>query len=39
MKKLMFVTLGVAALAIGSQPVTAQAQVADAIQAVNDAIV
>ena len=29
MKKLMFVTLGVAALAIGSQPVTAQAQVAD----------
>ena len=39
MKKLMFVTLGVAALAVGSMPVTAQAQVADAIQAVNDAIV
>ena len=39
MKKLMFVTLGVAALVIGSQPVVAQAQVADAIQAVNDAIV
>ena len=39
MKKFMFVTLGVAALAIGSQPVIAQAQVADAIQAVNDAIV
>lgn len=39
MKKLMFVTLGVAALAIGSQPVIAQAQIADAIQAVNDAIV
>ena len=39
MKKLMFVTLGVAALAIGSQPSIAQAQVADAIQAVNDAIV
>ncbi len=39
MKKLMFVTLGVAALAIGSTPVIAQAQVADAIQAVNDAIV
>ena len=39
MKKLMFVTLGVAALAIGNVPVTAQAQVADAIQAVNDAVV
>ncbi len=39
MKKLMFVTLGVAALAIGGTPVIAQAQVADAIQAVNDAIV
>lgn len=39
MKKLMFVTLGVAAWVIGSQPVVAQAQVADAIQAVNDAIV
>ncbi len=39
MKKLIFVTLGVAALAIGGQPVIAQAQVADAIQAVNDAIV
>jgi hypothetical protein len=39
MKKLMFVTLGIAALAIGGQPVAAQAQVADAIQAVNDAIV
>ena len=39
MKKLMFVTLGVAAFAIGGQPAIAQAQVADAIQAVNDAIV
>ncbi len=39
MKKLMFVTLGVAAWVIGSQPVVAQAQVADAIQAVNDAVV
>ena len=39
MKKLMFVTLGIAALAVGGQPVAAQAQVADAIQAVNDAIV
>ena len=39
MKKLMFVTLGVAAWVIGSQPIVAQAQVADAIQAVNDAIV
>jgi len=39
MKTLMFVTLGVAALAIGGMPVIAQAQVADAIQAVNDAIV
>ena len=39
MKILMFVTLGVAALAIGNTPVIAQAQVADAIQAVNDAIV
>jgi len=36
MKKLMFVTLGIAALAVGGQPVAAQAQVADAIQAVND---
>ena len=39
MKTLMFVTLGVAALTIGAQPTVAQAQVADAIQAVNDAIV
>ena len=39
MKTLMFVTLGVATLAIGIQPTIAQAQVADAIQAVNDAIV
>ena len=39
MKKLMFVTLGLAAWAIGSTPVVVQAQVADAIQAVNDAIV
>ena len=39
MKKLMFVTLGLAAMAIGSTPIIAQAQVADAIQAVNDAIV
>ena len=39
MTKLMFVTLGVVALAIGNTPVIAQAQVADAIQAVNDAIV
>jgi hypothetical protein len=39
MKTLMFVTLGVAALGIGGMPVMAQAQVADAIQAVNDAIV
>lgn len=39
MKKLMFVTLGVAALAVGSQPVTAQAQVADAIQAVSSAVI
>jgi len=39
MKKLLTVTLGVAALAIGTMPVDAQAQVADAIQAVNDAIV
>lgn len=39
MKKLLTLTLGVAALAIGSTPVIAQAQVADAIQAVNDAIV
>ena len=39
MKTLMFVTLGVAALAIGTQPTIAQAQDADAIQAVNDAIV
>lgn len=39
MKTLMFVTLSVAAFAIGSGPVVAQAQVADAIQAVNDAIV
>ncbi|MEK6803804.1 MAG: hypothetical protein AABZ34_14240 [Nitrospirota bacterium] len=39
MKKLITVALGVAALAVGSMPVTAQAQVADAIQAVNDAIV
>ena len=39
MKNLITVALGVAALAVGSLPVTAQAQVADAIQAVNDAIV
>ena len=39
MKKMLTVTLGVAALAIGSMPIAAQAQVADAIQAVNDAIV
>lgn len=39
MKKLLTLTLGVAALAIGGTPVVAQAQVADAIQAVNDAIV
>ena len=39
MNKLLTVTLGVAALAIGSQPTVAQAQVADAIQAVNDAII
>jgi len=39
MKRLITVALGVAALTVGSMPVTAQAQVADAIQAVNDAIV
>ncbi len=39
MKKLMFITLSVTALAIGSAPVVVQAQVADAIQLVNDAIV
>ena len=39
MKKLMFVTLGVAALAIANAPMVVQAQVADAIQLVNDAIV
>ena len=39
MKRLMLVTLGVAGLAFGSAPIAAQAQLADAIQLTNDAIV
>ena len=39
MKKLLSVTLGVAALAIAGVPTAGHAQVADAIQAVNDAVV
>lgn len=39
MKRLTFVLVGAATLAFGSAPLVAQAQVADAIQLVNDAIV
>jgi hypothetical protein len=39
MKRLILVTLGVVALAFGSAPIVAQAQLADAIQLTNDAIV
>jgi hypothetical protein len=39
MKKLMYLTLGAAALMLASIPVVAQAQLADAIQLTNDAIV
>ncbi|HET9961600.1 MAG TPA: hypothetical protein VFQ34_04650 [Nitrospiraceae bacterium] len=39
MKKLLSVTLGMAALAIVAAPTAGHAQVADAIQAVNDAVV
>ena len=39
MKKLIYLTLGVAALTLASIPVVVQAQLADAIQLTNDAIV
>jgi hypothetical protein len=39
MKKLLSVTVGVAALALAGAPTSGHAQVADAIQAVNDAVV
>ena len=39
MKNLLSVTLGVAALAVAGLPTVGQAQVADAIQATNDAVV
>lgn len=39
MKRLMFMTVGVAVLALGSTPLVARAQLADAIQLTNDAIV
>jgi hypothetical protein len=39
MKRLMFMTVGAAVLALGTTPLVAEAQVADAIQLVNDAIV
>jgi hypothetical protein len=39
MKRIMFAIVGAAALAWGMMPPTAQAQLADAIQLVNDAVV
>ncbi len=38
MKQLIFVTVGVAVLVLAGMPLTAQAQLADAIQLTNDAI-
>jgi hypothetical protein len=39
MKRLMFMTVGAAVLALGTTPLMAEAQLADAIQLTNDAIV